>query len=87
LTTANDKWLVYLLRCADGSLYCGVTNHMERRLAAHNSGNGAKYTRSKLPVELVCCSPAMSKSDAFKLEYRVKRAPSEMKQQLVGSQD
>ena len=87
MPTENDKWLVYLLRCADGSLYCGVTNNIERRLAAHNSGNGAKYTRSRVPVELVCSSPEMSKSDAFKLEYRVKRAPTGMKHLLVVSQD
>ena len=83
----NDQWIVYLLRCSDGSFYCGVTNNVEKRLAAHNSGNGAKYTRSRGPVELVCSSREMSKSDAFKLEYRVKRAPTEMKRLLVVSQD
>ena len=44
---------VYILRCSDGSLYCGWTNDLERRLAAHNSGKGAKYTRSRRPVELM----------------------------------
>ena len=49
-------WYVYLLRCADATLYCGVTTDMERRLREHNAGRrGAKYTRARRPVELVCC--------------------------------
>ena len=56
MTNQNDRWVVYLLRCSDDSLYCGVTNDLEKRIAAHNSGSGAKYTRSRRPVELVCCS-------------------------------
>lgn len=49
-------WYVYLLRCADATLYCGVTTDMERRLREHNAGSrGAKYTRARRPVELVCC--------------------------------
>ena len=84
MNSGNDVWLVYLLRCSDGSLYCGVTNNLEKRLAAHNAGNGAKYTRSRMPVELICSSPEMTKSDAFKLEYRVKRAPTGIKEHLVG---
>ena len=67
------KWVVYLIRCSDESLYCGVTNNLKNRLAAHNSGKGAKYTRSRRPVELVGSSSEMTKSDALKLEYRVKQ--------------
>lgn len=75
----NRSWVVYLVRCSDDSLYCGTTNNLESRLAAHNSGRGAKYTRSRNPVELVAASFAMTKSDALKLEYRVKQAPASNK--------
>jgi len=73
------QWIVYLIRCSDESLYCGITNNLENRLIAHNSGRGAKYTRSRRPVELVGASSAMTKSDALKLEYRVKHVPADSK--------
>jgi putative endonuclease len=72
----ENKWIVYLLRCSDESLYCGITNNLKNRLMPHNSGQGAKYTRSRRPVELVGASFAMTKSDALKLEYRVKHVPA-----------
>jgi len=72
----SRQWVVYLIRCSDKSLYCGITNNLKNRLAAHNSGRGAKYTRSRRPVELVGASSEMTKSDALKLEYRVKRLPA-----------
>jgi putative endonuclease len=56
-------------------LYCGITNNLKSRLASHNTGRGARYTRSRRPVELACASSEMTKSDALKLEYRVKQAP------------
>jgi len=70
------QWVVYLVRCSDESLYCGITNNLKNRLIAHNSGRGSKYTRSRRPVELVGASFAMTKSDALKLEYRVKQEPA-----------
>ncbi len=73
------QWVVYLVRCSDNTLYCGVTNDLEGRLIAHNAGKGARYTKSRRPVELVCVSHAMSKSEAFKLEYRIKRIPAHRK--------
>jgi putative endonuclease len=76
---AEKEWTVYLLRCSDNSLYCGITNDLENRLAEHNSGKGAKYTRSRKPVELVGVSPAMTKSEALKFEYRIKRLPANRK--------
>ncbi len=79
----NGKWIVYLIRCSDKSLYCGVTNNLEKRLAAHNSGQGAKYTKSRRPVELVGTSSEMAKSDAFKLEYLVKRVPADKKPSVL----
>lgn len=72
----SRQWVVYLIRCSDESLYCGITNNLKNRLAAHNSGRGAKYTRSRRPVELVGASFEMTKSDALKLECRVKRLPA-----------
>jgi len=73
------QWVVYLIRCSDESLYCGITNDLKNRLAAHNSGRGAKYTRSRRPVELVGASSEMTQSDALKLEYRVKQLPAAKK--------
>ncbi len=73
------EWVVYLIRCSDESLYCGVTNNLENRLAVHNSGRGAKYTRSRRPVELVGASSEMTKGDALKLEYRIKQVPASNK--------
>lgn len=70
------EWVVYLIQCADGSLYCGITNDLKNRVAAHNSGRGAKYTRSRRPVHLVGASSRMTQSDALKLEYRVKKVPT-----------
>jgi putative endonuclease len=68
-------WVVYLVRCADNSLYCGITNDIKNRLIEHNSGKGAKYTRSRRPVEVAGVGPQMTKSEALKLEYRIKRLP------------
>jgi len=73
------QWVVYLIRCSDESLYCGTSNNLKNRLEAHNSGKGAKYTRFRRPVELVAVSPEMTKSDALKLEYRVKQLPASKK--------
>ena len=75
----KKQWVVYLIRCSDESLYCGITNNLKNRLEAHNSGRGAKYTRSRRPVELVGVSSEMTKSDTLKLEYRVKQVPSSRK--------
>jgi putative endonuclease len=77
-----------LVRCSDESLYCGVTNDLEKRLATHNSGKGAKYTRSRRPVKLVANSSKMTKNYAFKLEYRVKHVPASKKYyELIKEED
>ena len=76
----NDKnWIVYLVRCSDKSLYCGISNDLKNRLMDHNSGKGAKYTRSRRPVELVGISSEMTKSEALKLEYKIKQLPADKK--------
>ena len=72
----KPMWYVYLLRCADATLYCGVTTDMERRLKEHNAGSrGAKYTRTRRPVELVCCVAQPDASSACRLEWEVKQRP------------
>ena len=76
---SEKRWVVYLVRCCDRSLYCGISNDLPSRLEEHNSGLGAKYTRSRRPVELVCTSHAMTRSDALKLEYRIKQLRADKK--------
>ena len=75
----NKKWVVYLALCSDKSLYCGISNDLKSRVIEHNLGKGAKYTRSRRPVELVGISPEMTKSEALKLEYRIKQLPADKK--------
>jgi putative endonuclease len=68
-------WLVYLLECADGSFYAGITNRLEHRLNAHNTGLGARYTRSRLPVKLLATQVHPNRSEASKAEATLKRLP------------
>jgi len=66
VATSNMKnWQVYLVQCSDGSLYCGATNNVQKRVATHNIGKGAKYTKTRRPVILLATSKQMSKSDAL----------------------
>ena len=78
-------YYVYILRCADGTLYTGYTDDVERRLRAHNSGKGAKYTRSRRPVALVYTEELPDKSAALKREAAVKRLCRVEKLKLIGS--
>ena len=75
---------VYLVRCADGSLYCGWTNDPERRLSAHNAGRGGKYTRARRPVTLVWLERFATKEEAMSREFRVKRMSRAAKLRLIG---
>ncbi|MCR4311970.1 MAG: GIY-YIG nuclease family protein [Candidatus Uhrbacteria bacterium] len=68
-----EPWIVYMVRCSDGTLYTGITKNLEQRVAKHNDGTGAKYTRSRLPVELVWHEVAMAESDARKREAEIKK--------------
>ncbi|WP_319521866.1 GIY-YIG nuclease family protein [uncultured Desulfosarcina sp.] len=79
MSKPEKNWVVYLARCADNSLYCGISSDLEKRLESHNHGTGARYTRSRRPVKLLAASGGMSKSDALKLEYRIKRTPADKK--------
>ena len=81
-------WRVYLLRCSDNSLYCGVSNDVQRRIEKHSTGKGAKYTRSRLPVDLVWQSSGVDKSTAHKAEYYIKQQSKGQKEMLaLGSGD
>jgi putative endonuclease len=68
-------WFVYLLECADGSYYAGITNRLEHRLKAHNAGEGARYTRARLPVKLLATQEHPDRSTASKAEVELKRLP------------
>ena len=76
---------VYLLRCADDSLYCGWTTDVERRLAAHRAGTASRYTRSRGPVELAAVVAVADRSAALREEARVKRLPRSDKLRLVAA--
>ena len=89
LKKEHKNWVVYLVRCADNSLYCGISSNLSARLREHNAGQGAKYTKSHGPVELVAASSKMTKGDALKLEYQIKQLPAhkkiiELKKGIVG---
>ena len=77
-------WYVYLLRCRDGTLYTGCTDDVARRLAAHQSGRGAKYTRSRLPVALVYQEPCQDRSAALRRERAIKQLSRAQKLALIG---
>jgi putative endonuclease len=74
---------VYLLRCADGSLYCGWTVDLDRRVLAHGEGRGARYTRSRRPVALAAAWETPDQRTARSLEARVKRLPKRDKERLA----
>ena len=74
---------VYLLRCADDSLYCGWTSDIQRRLAAHRAGTASRYTRSRSPIELAAVVPVADRSAALREEARIKRLPRAAKLRLI----
>lgn len=77
----------YLLRCADGTLYCGYTDDPEKRLRAHNAGTGSKYTRSRRPVELVYCEEFLTRREAMSREWHIKRLSRTEKLELIGNNE
>ncbi|MBM4057526.1 MAG: GIY-YIG nuclease family protein [Planctomycetes bacterium] len=82
---SQSRWLVYLLRCSDGSLYTGITNDLPKRLKAHNAGKASRYTRSRLPVTLAYSEPQRSKSAALTREAAIKRLRQAEKDRLVAN--
>jgi predicted GIY-YIG superfamily endonuclease len=80
----QEPWFVYVLRCGDGTLYTGVAKEdPERRLEEHRAGKGARYTRGRLPIDLVACSPPLTRSEALRLEIQTKRLPKTKKLSFV----
>ncbi len=79
-------WYVYMLRCADDTLYTGVATDLDARVSTHNAGKGAKYTRGRRPVVLVYQEAAIDRAAAQRREAEIKRMRLEIKRQLVESQ-
>lgn len=82
-------WQVYLVRCRDGSLYCGITTNLDARVQTHNAGKGARYTRGRRPVVLVAATGPMMKGDALKFEAYIKKQPvrAKVKRLLQGAKN
>jgi len=81
----SKQWCVYILECSDGTLYTGITNDLEARLAKHNQGKGARYTQMRLPVKLMVSFPALDRSRASKEEYRIKQFSRKEKLELINN--
>jgi len=86
-TTPQKKWLIYILECIDGSLYCGITNNLEKRLKQHKGEikGGAKYTRSHWPCKLVYKEKSASRSEASQREVIIKKMSKVEKRTLISS--
>ena len=82
-TVRMPAWFVYMVRCADRSFYTGVTTEPGRRVAEHNDGRGARYTRSRGPVTLVYLEPAGDRGAALRREHEIKRLTAEGKRRLA----
>lgn len=77
------NWLVYMLECSDNSIYTGITNNLEERLKKHQSGNGAKYLRGRLPIKLVYKEKFLNRSEATKREIYIKKMSKKEKKHLI----
>ena len=82
--TSPGVWSVYLLRCGDGTLYCGIALDVAARLAQHREGKGAKYTRGRGPLELVYEEACASRPEALRRERQIKRLERAQKLRLAG---
>jgi len=76
-------WKVYLLQCSDDTLYCGTTTNIDRRVAVHNAGKGAKYTTRRLPVYAIWAIDCPNRSVACRLEHKIKKLSRKQKEKLV----
>ncbi len=79
----SNAHYVYVVRCANSSLYTGYTKDIEARIAAHNEGKGGRYTRAHRPVELIAAWSFATKREALQVEYRIKQLPRPKKLELV----
>jgi putative endonuclease len=76
-------WYLYIVECSDSTLYCGVTNNVERRIEKHNKGLGARYTRARMPVKLKYIEKYLTKGEALKREHRIKQWTRRKKLSLI----
>ena len=81
----ESKWYLYILRCGDNTLYTGITTDVAKRLEAHRSGKGAKYTRGRIPLELVYQEECENHSQALKREWEIKALTRMQKEKLIES--
>ncbi len=81
--SSTDTWFVYIMRCADNSLYTGITKDVDRRLKQHNAGTASRYTRGRLPVSLEYQEAQPSQSMALKRELAIKALPRHEKESLI----
>jgi putative endonuclease len=86
MAAADDDHYVYVVECADGSLYTGYTTDVERRVGEHNAGDGAKYTRGRTPVEVVYVEAFGTRSAAMAREYEIKQLSRAGKERLIGDE-
>ncbi len=77
------SWFVYMLRCADGSLYTGIARDVAERIAKHEAGKGARYTRGRGPLVLCAKKRCATKGDALRLEHAIKQLPRERKESFA----
>ena len=83
--STEKQWVVYILECKDGTLYTGITDRLQQRLAAHRSGKGAKYTKGRGPLILRYLEDCEDHSSALKREYAIKRLTKSEKWELCGT--
>ena len=79
----SERWFVYIARCADGSLYTGIARDVAARIAQHDAGRGARYTRGRGPLSVCATRRCESKGEALRLELAVKRLPRSEKERLT----
>lgn len=79
----TTSWHVYILRCADGTLYTGMTNDLAKRLASHNAGTASRYTRSRVPVAVAWTEPCATRSAALRREAAIKRLTRTQKEEVI----
>lgn len=77
------EWIVYILKCSDGSFYTGITNNIKKRLEMHISGNGSKYLRGRLPIKLIYKESFANRSQASKREIEIKKLNKKEKQLII----
>ena len=81
----TSRWLLYIVKCSDGSMYTGITNDLSRRLAQHNHGQASRYTRGRLPVKLVHQERCRDRSQALKKEHAVKSLGRKEKKEYIAA--